>query len=305
MALLSVAATAAPVSDWAWLFPLAEPAPVNKPDDDATALHVPGSRQSFTAAQTDNLNRAVDWFPAEHPTMPAIVATGHADAYACGYCHLPTGAGRPENSALAGLPADYIKREVRAFADGSRQAALASALPAKLMAATAKAAPPADVDRAAAYFSRLRYVSHVRVIETAEAAFRPARFIYGPDAGPRQPLGNRIIEMPIDPERFELRDPHTRFVAYVPPGALAAGKRLAASGGPAGLPCATCHGDGLRGGIAPPLAGRSPTTLMRQLAAFKSGARANVEAAPMRAITASLDDRQMIALAAYAATLKP
>jgi cytochrome c553 len=111
--------------------------------------------------------------------------------------------------------------------------------------------------------------------------------------------------MPIDPERFELRDPHTRFVAYVPPGALAAGMRLAASGGPAGLPCATCHGDGLRGGIAPPLAGRSPTTLMRQLAAFKAGARANAEAAPMRAITASLDDRQMIALAAYAATLKP
>jgi cytochrome c553 len=61
----------------------------------------------------------------------------------------------------------------------------------------------------------------------------------------------------------------------------------------------------LRGGIAPPLAGRSPTMIARQLMAFHAGTRANAEAEPMRLIAAKLDDRQIIDLSAYVATLKP
>jgi cytochrome c553 len=303
LACAGATAPAQPAIDWSWLVPFE--APVAAKSDGSTVHHLPGSTQSVTSAQLHDLTHAVDWFPEEHPAMPAIVSAGHDGANACGFCHLPNGNGRPENSTLAGLPADYIKRQVAAFADGSRLTAAPNKIPLQLMAATARNATPDDLEQAAAYFSKLRYVSYVDVVETTEAGFRPGPFIYVLQAGAKQPLGERIIEAPLDIGRFEQRDPHARFIAYVPPGSIAAGRALVATGGPAAQPCATCHGEGLKGGIAPPLAGRPATMLMRQLAAFHEGARMNPEAAPMRAITARLDNEMMIGIAAYAASLKP
>jgi len=302
--LAGAAATARPVSDWGWLFPLTSSAPAAKPAD-ATPRQLPGSAQRFTNADVHDLKHAVDWFPAEHPRMPAIVSTGHGNANACGYCHLPAGNGRPENSSLAGLPADYIRRQVQAFADGTRQSVSATSSPPQMMAATAKAVSGPEIDQAAAYFSKLRYTSNVHVVETASLAFSPSRFIYVLNHEPKRPIGGRIIEVAVDPAGFELRDPHASYVAYVPPGSIAAGRALVASGGPARRSCAMCHGEGLRGGAAPPLAGRSPTTMMRQLAAFQSGTRSNAEAAPMRAVAGPLDAPSMIAIASYAASLRP
>jgi cytochrome c553 len=302
-AFASAAASSGRYSDWAWLFPFAGPSSGDVAD--GTAYRLPGSARSFTDIELSDLKHTVDWFPAEHPPMPDSVAAGHDGANACGYCHLPDGNGRPENSALAGLPADYIKRQVAAFADGSRRAVVADAFPVKFMTQTAKGVTPGEVDQAAAYFSKLRYTSHVRVVETAEAGFHPSHFIYVLAPGARQPIGDRIIEVPVDPVGFERRDPHMHYVAFVPPGSIAAGRTIAISGGPAGQPCAICHGEGLRGGIAPALAGRSPTMLVRQLAAFQSGARSGPETAPMQAVAAHLEERDMVAVAAYAATLRP
>jgi cytochrome c553 len=290
--------------DWSWAFPSGIPAVPDKPDA-VKPLHLPGSPRPFTEAQVHDLTHAVDWFPGAHPAMPDAVRAGHAGANACGFCHLPAGEGRPENSSLAGLPADYIERQVAAFADGSRQPALPSAA-SRLMAATAKAASAADVASAAAYYSKLGFRTHVSVVEVAEIAPpQPYRFIYVLGEGPKIPIGTRVIEVPANVGRFELRDPRTHFTAYVPKGALAQGAALAAGGGAAGLPCAACHGAGLRGGIAPPLAGRSPTTMVRQLMGFKAGTRANAEAAPMRAVAEKLSNGDMVSLAAYAASLKP
>lgn len=292
-------------ADWSWAFPPGVPAKHEKPDT-VKQYTVPGSTRHFTEAETNDLARAVDWFPAEHPAMPGPAATGHGGANACGFCHLPSGDGRPENSALAGLPADYIERQVAAFADGSRTAAVPEAGPGQMMTMTAKAAAPADVAEVAAYYSKLPFASHVSVVEVGELPKpAPFHFVYVPGTGPKEPIGERIIEVPADADRFELRDPHLGFTAYVPVGSLAQGKALVASGGPTGQACEICHGVGLQGDVAPPLAGRSPTTIVRQLMAFKSGTRANAEAAPMREIAAGLKDRDMIALAAYAATLKP
>jgi cytochrome c553 len=53
--------------------------------------------------------------------------------------------------------------------------------------------------------------------------------------------------------------------------------------------------------LVPPLAGRSPTYLLRQLMAFKTGDRAGVAGAPMQAVAAELQIPDMIAVAAYAA----
>lgn len=297
-----VSSTNPAAGTWSWLFPFELTATDSKPE---TIQHVPGSQQSIAEAQLHDLSHAVDWFPDEHPVMPRIVSDGHDDANACGFCHLPTGNGRPENSSLAGLSADYIKRQLAAFADGSRLAAQPDALPSKLMAATARAITPSETAQAADYFSHLTHASHVDVVETATAGFKAGPFIYVLQPGNEQPIGERIIEAPVDLQRFEQRDPHVRFIAYAPLGSIAAGQVLVSTGGPAGQPCAMCHGVGLKGAIAPPLAGRSPTMIMRQLAAFKVGTRSNAEAAPMRAITRALDNGAMISIAAYAASLQP
>ena len=98
----------------AWAFPLNPP-----PDPDARkpdmhkSLHVPGSARSYTLADYDDMFGAPDWFPQDHPPMPNIVAHGSGAAWACAYCHLPNGQGRPENAALAGLPVAYIAEQVR------------------------------------------------------------------------------------------------------------------------------------------------------------------------------------------------
>jgi cytochrome c553 len=97
-----------------------------------------------------------------------------------------------------------------------------------------------------------------------------------------------------------LRDPHAGFIAYVPRGAVAKGRRLAAS-----LGCAACHGDKLtgNGAIAPGIAGRSPSYLGRQLYDFRQGTRHGEQAAAMQPIVAKLTASGMVALTAYVASL--
>lgn len=105
----------------AWAFvvnpPGAQPAP-----DDGTLRRVPGSSVAFTLTQIRDLFAVPDWRPADHPPMPEVVSHGAKPAvFACGYCHLPNGLGRPENSSLAGLPAEYIVQQVADFKSGARK----------------------------------------------------------------------------------------------------------------------------------------------------------------------------------------
>src|SRR6185503_1894904 len=125
--------------------------------------------------------------------------------------------------------------------------------------------------------------------------------------GGDEPLGQRLVEVATDAERHELRDARAEYIAYVPPGSIARGKTLATRG-VAGVvqPCTSCHGPRLRGvGPVPPIAGRSPSYLLRQLLGFAAGARSSAEAAPMRAIASSLKLDDMIGAAAYAGSLAP
>ena len=288
-----------------WALPVGVPG--TAPVWDTVELHtLPGSKEQFTEAELHDRTRAVDWRPREHPMMPASVSSGTRGAAACGFCHLPDGAGRPENAALAGLPADYIREQVESFTNGERTALDGKWPPATLMASTAKVASAADVREAADYFSRLRFATHVRVVERARIAGAvPNNYVYALDDAKTEPIGTRIIEVPDSAERFELRDSHLGYVAYVPPGAIAAGMALATSGGPAGQPCALCHGTGLKGGLAPPLAGRSPSYLARQLLAFRIGRRSNAGSMPMQLIAERLSDRDIVDLAAFAGSRRP
>jgi cytochrome c553 len=120
-------------------------------------------------------------------------------------------------------------------------------------------------------------------------------------------LGRRIIEVAISQERHELRDPVSGYRAYVPRGSIARGQTIAQSGqgGPA-VACVACHGTDLRGvGVIPPLAGRSPTYIVRQLLSFRTGTRSAEAGAPMMPVVALLNVDDMIAAAAYAASLEP
>jgi len=102
LALLGAGSSAAALD---WALPGAAPG-APRVWDNTEPRTLPGSAEHFTEAQLRDRNHAVDWRPGEHPPLPASVASGSGGAAACGFCHLPDGLGRPENAALAGLPAD-------------------------------------------------------------------------------------------------------------------------------------------------------------------------------------------------------
>jgi cytochrome c553 len=252
----------------------------------------------------------VDWFPAEHPAMPPLVADRRSEQkFACAYCHLPDGGGRPETARLAGLPAAYIRSQIGAFQADLHKPALADWRPSRAMGNAVAGLTDEEISSVAEYFSRQKAKSFVRIVESSTVPQHKVGLgIMLPLPGKPVPIGQRIVEMPTDVERFDRRDPHASYVAYVPAGSIERGRRLAASG-PHGTPsCMTCHGPDLKGGdrvSGPPLAGQFPTYLFRQLYAFQTGARGGDAAQPMHAVAATLTQADMIALAAYAASRKP
>jgi cytochrome c553 len=287
--------------------------PVNQPDQVArkvglSAIRVPGSTVSLHPAQLLDLFSAPDWHPADHPVMPDIVAQGRKPGVqACGYCHLPDGTGRPENASLAGLPAIYIEQQVRDFSSGARRTAVPSRLPPKLMTELSALATGEEIKTAAAYFSHLTPKNRIQVVETQTVpGTRVAGWIRVVDkSARREPIGQRIIEVPADVEDFENRDAHSRFVAYVPVGSVAAGQPLVISSAPdRPLACTACHGPDLKGaGNVPSIAGRSPSYIVRQLFDIQSGLRAGTQVAPMVVVAKRLNTEEMVEIAAYLATL--
>jgi cytochrome c553 len=131
------------------------------------------------------------------------------------------------------------------------------------------------------------------------------RFV-APEGG-TGPIGNRIIVLPQDEARARSRDPHSGFIDYVPVGSIANGEALVSSGGGGKtIPCAICHGQALKGiGELPPIAGRPPTYMVRQLNDMKTGARSGTSMALMKAVVDQLTMEDMIAIAAYLGSREP
>jgi cytochrome c553 len=277
--------------------------------DDGTLRHVPGSVAALTLTQIRDLYNAPDWHPDDHPPMPEAVAHGRKpDALACGYCHLPNGLGRPENASLAGLPAAYIAQQVADFRSGARKSSEPRGLPATLMIATAKGATDAEVKAAAEYFAALKPKPWIRVVETDTVpSTRVAGWMLVASASAgTEPIGQRIIEMPENLERTELRDSASGFVAYVPVGSIERGAVLIATGGGKTIACAICHGPDLRGlGPVPALAGRSPSYIVRQLYDIQHGVRNGTWTELMKAVVAQLSEEDMVSIAAYTASRAP
>jgi cytochrome c553 len=286
--------------------PGARPAPV--PADPAPRT-IPGSSVSLTVAQTRDAFNPPDWHPASHPPMPESVAHGRRpEMRACGFCHLVNGQGRPENASLAGLPAAYIIQQMADFKNGLRKSAEPRMGPPNAMIQDAKAATDEEIRTAAAYFSSFPYRKWIRVVEAKDVPkTRIAGSMHVPADGGTEPLGQRIIEMPEDLARTELRDASSGFVAYVPVGSLAKGEALVRTGG-AGktVACGTCHGVDLKGlGPVPPLAGRSPSYTVRQMFDMQQGVRKGPWSALMTAALEKLSIDDMIAIAAYTSSREP
>ena len=167
----------------------------------------------------------------------------------------------------------------------------------------------AETKEAAEYFASLKPSKWVRVVETdtvPKSYVGPGnKRLAHPDGG-TEPIGNRIITLPEDEEIVLYRDPRKGFVAYVPKGALAKGAALVAGGDGKTVNCTICHGPDLKG-IAdiPPLAGRTPTYMVRQMFTIKSGERAGHAAALMKQAVANLTVDDMLNISAYIASLDP
>jgi cytochrome c553 len=292
----------------AWAYPWAPD--FKAAPDDGTPQHVPDSTASFTIAQERDLFFVPDWHPDDHPAMPDVVMHGRApDVRACGSCHRAEGTGGPENASLAGLPAAYIVQQILDYKSGARKFAGPQRSPSILMTAIAKATSEEDAKAAAAYFSSLKPKTNIKVVETDTVPVTQiARVFYmlSKDGG-TEPIGERIVEVPVDAVQFEHRDTRSQFIAYVPKGSIARGEALAKTGG-AGvtIACAICHGQDLRGvATIPGIAGRSPSYLIRQIYDFQQLARAGSAGALMAPVVEKLSHNDMISLAAYVSSLTP
>jgi cytochrome c553 len=165
------------------------------------------------------------------------------------------------------------------------------------------------VKTAAEYFAALKPRPWIRVVETDRV---PKTKVAGwmlvvSTAYGTEPIGQRIIEMPENLERTELRDSASGFVAYVPVGSIEKGEALVTTGG-AGktIPCAICHGPDLKGlGPVPGLAGRSPSYIVRQLFDIQHGVRNGPWAELMKAVVDQLSEEDMVSIAAYTASREP
>ena len=292
----------------AWAYPWAPD--FKAAPDDGVPRHVPGSSQSFTITQERDLFFVPDWHPEDHPLMPDVVAHGRMpDVRACGSCHRAEGTGGPENASLAGLPAAYLIQQIEDYKSGARKFAGPQRSPSVVMTAIAKASNEEEIKAAAAYFSSLKPKANITVVEadTVPVTQIARVFFMQVKDGGTEPIGQRIVETPVDAAQFEHRDTRSQFIAYVPKGSIAKGETLAMTGG-AGVttPCITCHGPDLKGvAPVPGIAGRSPSYLVRQLYDFQQHARTGSAGALMVPVVEKLSHDDMISLAAYVSSLTP
>jgi cytochrome c553 len=257
-----------------------------------------GSKREYEATKIAGNATPPDWFPEEHPPAPKAVTGGEGIRFACGSCHLMSGQSHAEAADIAGMPAQYLMRQMQYYKDGSR-------LDDARMGPIAKTTSDENIREAAEYFSSLKPRPFVKVIETATP---PKTFIatagrhrqLHPDGG-TEPIGERIIQIPEDPFGTEIRDPHAGYIAYVPPGSIAKGEALVKDGA-----CATCHGEGLKGkGDVPRIAGLQPLQVTRQLFLIQHGSSGGKTIEPMKPVVAKLTPADIIAISAYAGSLPP
>jgi cytochrome c553 len=292
--------------------PQSAPGPWFRPDlpreEQLRPLQIEGSSRRYTVLELNDWQHTADWFPEEHGPVPTAISRGPArlgdQTRACGFCHRIHGGGRPENAPVFGLPVAYFLRQIDDFRAGRRHSSDPRKANVPTMVALARALSDEEARAVAEFYATQSGGPPVRVIEAERAPpvqLRGNLFVKtAEDAS--EALADRILEVPEDFEKSgDLDDPRSGYVAYVPIGSIGRGRALVEQGP---LPCATCHGGDLTGsGDAPPIAGRSPSYIVRQLHDFKTGARNGSLAALMQPVVAALGPNEMMAISAYLASL--
>jgi cytochrome c553 len=284
---------------------------------------LPGSAGKFSLVDIRDGSNVIDWYPEDHPAMTDIIRKGPSKLdtgrRGCGFCHLPNGLGRPENAPTAGLPATYFVQQLKDFRDGRRRSADPRKPNTNTMIDLARAMTDEEMRQAAEYFAAIKWQPRVKVIETALVPkTRIVGNLFLPTETERtEPIAGRIIEVPADEERAErFRDPRSGFVAYVPPGSLERGKQLVRLGGAQIVgnqiiqgkttACTACHAPDLMGvGDVPPIAGRSPSYLARQIFDIQQGTRRGSAVDLMKLAVAKLDADDITAIVAYVSSKFP
>jgi cytochrome c553 len=224
-------------------------------------------------------------------------------------CHYPNGKGRPENAGISGLPAIYFIEQMNEFRNGNRKSADPLKTNTNLMGSIAKAMTDEEIKAAADYFSSMPWTPWIRVVEAESVPkTRISVGMFLPlENGEKEPLGQRIIEMPERPEATEaLRDPRSGFIAYVPIGSIKRGEQLVTKGNGKTIACGICHGADLKGlGPVPGIAGRSPSYLMRQMYDMQQGTRKGAWTELMKSVVSGLSQEDMLNIVAYAASRTP
>jgi cytochrome c553 len=299
---------------WAYGFetpppPGATPPPPGPANTDQTPRTIPGATAQYSRAQIANRFGPADWFPSEHPLMPPVVARGkQPDVWACGLCHYPNGKGRAENAGVSGLSDEYFIHTMHDFKDGNRKSADPRKNNTNLMHQFAQNMTDDEIKAAAEYFGAMKWTPWIKVIESKTAPkVKPSNGLFIVEGSEMEPLGDRIVETPVNGEATEvLRDPHSSFIAYVPIGAVKKGELLVTKGGGKTIACATCHGADLKGlGPVPPLAGRSPSYLTRQMFDMQQGFRKGSWTELMKPVVEHLSTEDMLDIAAYTASRTP
>ena len=278
-----------------------------KPGNELKQL--PGADQKFTAAQIQNPFGPADWFPGDHPAMPEIVSHGRKPTvWACALCHFPNGKGKPENASVVGFPVAYFVEQMHEFRDGQRASADSRKKNTGMMASYAKNMTDQEIEEAAKYYGSMKWTPWIKVVETDTVPKTwTSAGMYMPFPNTKHEIGERVVEVPVDPESTEqLRNPHSGFVAYVPKGSIAKGKKLVEQGEGRTTPCSACHGADLKGmGPVPGIAGRSPSYMSRQLFDMQRGTRNGSWTELMKPVVKDLSDRDVVDIVAYVSSLKP
>ena len=253
--------------------------------------HLDETAASYSLVDIRDGHNVIDWFPGDHPApMPDIIAHGPKrlgdTARGCGSCHLPNGKGRPENAQPGGLPYTLHHSPARRFP---------SRFSAKRRLAQAEHVHDGesrDVDERRGDSRRRRLLLR-REMEYALGARRRDR--------PR--AKNTHCREPLH-RGGERADRTNRWTDHRSPCGRRAGRALSQSSfgmgrlrsgrehregktlvttggtmmvGRETIPgkttaCAGCHGPDLMGTAdVPPIAGRSPSYLARQLYDFSRG----------------------------------
>ncbi len=315
---LLVSSLAAPAADdtqipvWAYgTAPEQAAAAPKPPPPDPELHHLPGSDGSFTRAQIYDRFAPADWYPGDHPTMPDIVAHGKKpQVWACALCHYPNGRGRPENAGVSDLPVSYFIEQMRKFRDGERHSADSRKGNTNVMIAIAKGMSDDEIKASAEYYAQIKWTTPwIKVVETKTVPKTYTNVgMYLPLPGnEKEPIGNRIIETPLDVEQTEgLRNPKSGFVAYAPIGSVKKGEVLVSGSHGKRTACSVCHGPDLKGlGPVPPLAGRSPSYLVREMYDMQQGTRHGNWTELMKPAVAGLSSEDLLNIAAYLASRNP